>query len=298
MDAERQQSGYYQPLLFTEWTEELRPGSTGDGGTEAGGCEESQTSAALGQARALPDRLMEEVTRTQNLTEAINRVRANKGSAGVDGMPVDELLPWVRQHLQGFVGAAPCSTGAINRRRSEGCKSRSPAEECDNWAFRRWRIGWCSKRFCKCWNRFWTPPSRLRASAFVWDAGRSPLAKAKEYVAEGRTIVVDMDLEKFFDRVNHDILMARLARHISDKRLLKLIRRFVEAGMMQQGVCVERHEGAPQGGPLSPLLANLLLDDLDKELEARGHCFCRYADDCNIYVRTERGSEKNGCWRR
>src|SRR5271154_3286703 len=112
------------------------------------------------------------------------------------------------------------------------------------------------------------------------------LAKAKEYVAEGRTIVVDMDLEKFFDRVNHDILMARLARRVGDKRLLKIIRRFLEAGMMQDGVCVARHEGTPQGGPLSPLLANLLLDDLDQLLESRGHRFCRYADDCNIYVRS------------
>ena len=111
-------------------------------------------------------------------------------------------------------------------------------------------------------------------------------------MAEGRTIVVDMDLEKFFDRVNHDILMARLARRVGDKRLLKIIRRFLEAGMMQDGVCVARHEGTPQGGPLSPLLANLLLDDLDKELERRGHCFCRYADDCNIYMRSKAAGER------
>jgi retron-type reverse transcriptase len=98
--------------------------------------------------------------------------------------------------------------------------------------------------------------------------------------------VVDLDLEKFFDRVNHDILMSRVARRIGDKRLLRIIRRFLQAGMMQDGVCVARDEGTPQGGPLSPLLANLLLDDLDQELERRGHCFCRYADDCNIYVRS------------
>jgi RNA-directed DNA polymerase len=104
--------------------------------------------------------------------------------------------------------------------------------------------------------------------------------------------VVDVDLEKFFDRVNHDILMSRLARRIGDKRLLKTIRRFLQAGMMQQGVCIDRTEGTPQGGPLSPLLANLLLDDLDKELEARGHCFCRYADDCNIYVRSQAAGER------
>jgi RNA-directed DNA polymerase len=103
---------------------------------------------------------------------------------------------------------------------------------------------------------------------------------------------VDLDLEKFFDRVNHDILMARLARRIADKRLLRIVRRFLQAGLMQDGVGVERDEGTPQGGPLSPLLSNLLLDELDKELERRGHCFCRYADDCNIYVQTKAAGER------
>jgi len=118
------------------------------------------------------------------------------------------------------------------------------------------------------------------------------LRQAAKYVAEGRPIVVDLDLEKFFDRVNHDILMARLARRIADKRLLAIIRRFLEAGLMQDGVSVARDEGTPQGGPLSPLLANLLLDDLDQELERRGHAFCRYADDCNIYVRSQAAGER------
>ena len=104
--------------------------------------------------------------------------------------------------------------------------------------------------------------------------------------------MVDIDLEKFFDRVNHDILMARLARRVTDKRLLRIVRRFLEAGLLQDGVRTERHEGTPQGGPLSPLLANLLLDDLDKELERRGHRFCRYADDCNIYVQSKAAGER------
>jgi RNA-directed DNA polymerase len=113
------------------------------------------------------------------------------------------------------------------------------------------------------------------------------LEQARQYVCqEGREIVVDLDLEKFFDQVNHNILMSRVARRIGDKRLLLIIRRFLRAGLMQDGVCVARDEGTPQGGPLSPLLANLLLDDLDQELKRRGHCFCRYADDCNIYVRS------------
>jgi RNA-directed DNA polymerase len=121
-------------------------------------------------------------------------------------------------------------------------------------------------------------------SSYGFRPGRSPhraLEQAREYVAqEGREFVVDLDLEKFFDRVNHDILMSRVARRIGDKRLLLILRRFLQAGMMQDGVCVAREEGTPQGGPLSPLLANLLLDDLDQLLDSRGHRFCRYADDC------------------
>ncbi len=112
---------------------------------------------------------------------------------------------------------------------------------------------------------------------------------AQRYVQEGRRWVVDVDLEKFFDRVNHDVLMGRLAKRIADKRVLGLIRRYLEAGIMANGVVMERHEGTPQGGPLSPLLANVLLDEVDKELEKRGHAFVRYADDCNVYVRSQAG---------
>ena len=116
--------------------------------------------------------------------------------------------------------------------------------------------------------------------------------QAKKYIAEGYEWVVDIDLEKFFDRVNHDILMGRLAKRIEDKRILRLIRRYLQAGIMVHGVVQERWEGTPQGGPLSPLLSNLLLDELDKELERRGHRFCRYADDGNVYVKTKRAGER------
>lgn len=132
-------------------------------------------------------------------------------------------------------------------------------------------------------------------SSYGFRPGRSAqqaVAQARAYVAEGRRWVVDMDLEKFFDRVNHDILMSRLARRISDKRVLGLIRRYLQAGMMAGGVVSARAEGTPQGGPLSPLLSNVLLDELDKELERRGHKFCRYADDCNIYVRSKAAGER------
>ena len=136
------------------------------------------------------------------------------------------------------------------------------------------------------------------ASSYGFRPGRgahAALAQAPKYVAEGRTIVVDLDLEKFFDRVNHDILMAQLARRVADKRLWRIVRRFLEAGLMQDGVCVARYEGTPQGGPLSPLLANVLLDDVDKELERRGHGFCRYADDCAPRRRKGQVQERPGC---
>jgi RNA-directed DNA polymerase len=132
-------------------------------------------------------------------------------------------------------------------------------------------------------------------SSYGFRPGRSShqaVQRAREHVAAGKRFVVDMDLEKFFDRVNHDVLMARVRRKVGDKRVLGLIRRFLQAGLMMGGLCSQRLEGTPQGGPLSPLLSNILLDDLDKELERRGHAFCRYADDCNIYVRTRRSGER------
>jgi RNA-directed DNA polymerase len=133
------------------------------------------------------------------------------------------------------------------------------------------------------------------ASSYGFRPNRSAhqaVQQAREWVTGGRRWVVDMDLEKFFDRVNHDVLMARVARKVRDKRVLGLIRRYLQAGLMQDGLASQREEGTPQGGPLSPLLSNILLDDLDKELEKRGHAFCRYADDCNIYVRSKVAGER------
>jgi group II intron reverse transcriptase/maturase len=132
-------------------------------------------------------------------------------------------------------------------------------------------------------------------SSYGFRPGRSAhdaVRKAGEYVASGLVWVVDIDLERFFDRVNHDVLMSRLARKVDDKRVLKLVRRFLSAGAMEGGVVVRTLEGTPQGGPLSPLLSNLLLDDLDKDLERRGHRFVRYADDCNVYVRSQGAAER------
>jgi RNA-directed DNA polymerase len=286
MGVKRQQGKSDQPSLV-EWLEaELRHDTRGEGVTGTRVAEASQAPAASDPGRALTSRLMEEVCRFGNLNEAHDRVKSNKGKPGIDGMTVDELSPWVRKHMQSLVSSL--LDGSYRPSPVLGVKIPKPGG-----GERQLGIPTVVDRLVQqALLQVLTPliDPTFSESSYGFRPGRSAhqaLLKAKEYVADGRNIVVDVDLEKFFDRVNHDILMSRLARRIEDKRLLRIVRRFLEAGLMQDGVCINRDEGTPQGGPLSPLLANLLLDDLDKELENRGHSFCRYADDCNIYVRSE-----------
>ena len=235
--------------------------------------------------------LMEEVAGSANLNRAYKRVKANKGAAGVDAMSIAELLPWLRENRERLI--ASLLDGSYQPKTVRGVEIPKPGG-----GTRQLGIPTVVDRLVQQAILQVLEPTldpTFSSSSFGFRPGRSAhqaLAQAQTYVADGRETVVDIDLEKFFDRLNHDILMARLARRIGDKRLLKIVRRFLEAGMMQAGVCIERHEGTPQGGPLSPLLANLLLDDLDKELERRGHRFCRYADDCNIYVRSAAAGER------
>jgi RNA-directed DNA polymerase len=291
MGAERQQGKPYQRLLFPELAEGLRHDQLGEGGTGPERIEESQTPTASDPARALTERLLEEVCQLDNLDQAYRRVKANKGKPGVDGMTVDELPAWFAQQQQEFLAAL--RDGSYEPQPLRGVQIPKPGG-----GVRQLGIPTVVDRLVQQAILQVLAPlldPTFSNSSYGFRPGRGAhdaLAQAQKYVAEGRTIVVDMDLEKFFDRVNHDILMARLARRVADKRLLRIVRRFLEAGLMQDGVCIERHEGTPQGGPLSPLLANLLLDDLDKELERRGHCFCRYADDCNIYVQTKAAGER------
>ena len=267
------------------------PGASGDGGTEAAACEASQASTALDPARALTEHLMEEVCQRENLNRAYRRVKSNKGAPGVDGMTIQDLGAWIKRHKEELI------TSLL-----DGSYQPQPVRRVDipkpGAGVRQLGIPTVIDRLVQQGILQVLEPlldPTFSASSYGFRPGRGAhdaLAAASKYVADGRTIVVDFDLEKFFDRVNHDILMARLARHVADKRLLRIIRRFLQAGMMHEGVCIERHEGTPQGGPLSPLLANLLLDDLDKELERRGHCFCRYADDCNIYVQSKAAGKR------
>ncbi len=307
MSVERQQDGAYQGDLFDEaLMKALRHRAPGDGGTGAGACEERQALTALEQQRALTQDLMERVAASANLNHAYKRVKANKGAPGVDGMTVYDLRSWLAGNKDALV--AQRVRGGYRPRPVRGVELPKPGG-----GVRQLGIPTVVDRLVQQAILHVLQPildPTFSASSFGFRPGRGAhdaLAQAREYVAEGYGaegygaegygaegygIVVDLDLEKFFDRVNHDILMARLARRIGDKRLLKIVRRFLEAGMMSEGVCVRRYEGTPQGGPLSPLLANLLLDDLDKMLEARGHRFCRYADDCNIYVRSQAAGER------
>ena len=291
MGVERQQGRGDQLYFLWEELAPLRPGTSGKGGTRASVCEEQQASAASAQERALASNLMEEVCERANLNQAYKRVKANKGSPGVDGMTVHDLAPWLAEHKEALI--ASLLDGSHGPEPVKGVEIPKPGGGMRQLGIPTVRDRLVQQAILQVLEPLLDPT--FSESSYGFRPKRSAhqaLHRASEYVKTGRSIVVDLDLEKFFDRVNHDILMSRLARRVDDKRLLRIIRRFLETGMMCKGVCVERHEGTPQGGPLSPLLANLLLDDLDKELEKRGHAFCRYADDCNIYVQSKAAGKR------
>jgi RNA-directed DNA polymerase len=292
MSVERQQGGAYQGDLFDEaLLKALRHDAPGDGGTVAEASEERQALAALDRQRALTQGLTERVASSANLNQAYKRVKANKGAPGVDGRTVQDLRSWIADHKDTLV--ASLVRGDYRPQPVKGVEIPKPGGGVRQLGIPTVVDRLVQQAILQVLQPILDPT--FSGSSFGFRPGRSAhdaLAQAGKYVAEGHDIVVDLDLEKFFDRVNHDILMARLARRIGDKRLLRIVRRFLEAGMMCEGVCGRRFEGTPQGGPLSPLLANLLLDDLDKMLEARGHRFCRYADDVNIYVRSQAAGER------
>src|SRR6202041_422939 len=237
-------------------------------------------------------RIMEEICERANLKEALRQVRSNKGSAGVDRMTVDQLGDYLKQHWP-----------SIREQLLNGTYEPQPVRRVeipkpDGGGMRKLGIPTTLDRFIqqavmevlqRRWDRTFSEHS------YGFRPGRSAhqaVAQAQQYIAEGHGWCVDLDLEKFFDRVNHDKLMGQIAKRVGDKRLLKLIRAFLNAGVMENGLVSPSVEGTPQGGPLSPLLSNLVLDELDRELERRGHRFVRYADDCNIYVRSERAGQR------
>jgi len=246
-----------------------------------------ELSTAISRPETLTNDLMEAVVAADNMRQALKRVKANKGSAGIDGMSVKELPGYLMENW-------PC----IRQSLLNGTYQPQPVKRVElpkpDGGVRLLGIPTVMDRLIQqAVLQVLTPlyDPTFSSSSYGFRPKRSAhdaLASAREHIGSGLGWVVDLDLEKFFDRVNHDLLMGRIAKRIGDKRLLRLIRRYLEAGVLVNGVVMEREEGTPQGGPLSPLLANILLDDLDKELERRGHRFCRYADDCNIYVRSQR----------
>jgi RNA-directed DNA polymerase len=274
---------------------QVRQGLAAEGWGEALATEVKQaeppTAKPALESPASAEQLMEEVCDRENLTRAWKRVRGNKGSPGVDGMTIDDAKDYLREHwpsirLQLLKGAyQPQPVKRIEIPKPDGGIRKLGVPTVVDRLIQQALLQALQER--------WDPT--FSEHSYGFRPGRSAhqaVAQAQRYIAGGYSYVVDFDLEKFFDRVNHDSLMARVAARVSDKRVLKLIRAFLNAGVMEDGLVRPVDEGTPQGGPLSPLLSNLVLDDLDKELERRGHRFCRYADDCNIYVRSCRAGER------
>jgi RNA-directed DNA polymerase len=254
----------------------------------------TETPMAKRKAESLAgtERLMEEVCELENCKQGLQRVKANKGSPGVDGMTVEELPEYLKQH--GLTMGKQLRSGTYQPQPVRRVEIPKP----DGQGVRKLGIPTVLDRFVQqavlqVLQKRWDPTFSEHSHGFR--PGRNAqqaVHEAEQYIAGGYGWVIDLDLEKFFDRVNHDRLIAAVAKRVADKRMLKLIRAFLKAGVMEDGLVSPVDEGTPQGGPLAPLLSNLVLDELDQELERRGHRFVRYADDCNIYVGSERAGQR------
>jgi RNA-directed DNA polymerase len=265
--------------------------ATGEARSTAAQEPEARAARADIESRTAIGPSMEAIVERENLKKALAQVQRNKGSPGIDGMNFENLAPYLKDHWP-----------TIRAQLLDGSYKPQPVRRVEipkaTGGTRPLGIPTVLDRFIQQavmqvlqaeWDRTFSEHSfgfRPKRSA------HQAVARAQEYIASGHTIVVDLDLEKFFDRVNHDILMGLVAKRVTDKRILRLIRSFLTAGVLEGGLISPTEEGTPQGGPLSPLLSNLMLDILDKELEKRGHRFARYADDCNIYVRSQRAGER------
>ena len=258
--------------------------------TSSGGTESLKAKRGI-ESPTVVERLMEEVCGQDNCKRALKHVQSNKGSAGIDGVTVERLPVYLKKHWP-----------TIREQLLAGTYQPQPVKRVEipkpDGGMRQLGIPTAVDRFIQqamlqVLQPQWDPKFSEHSYGFRPNrSAHQAVSQAQQYIGEGYGTVVDIDLEKFFDRVNHDRLMARLAKRIADKRMLKLIRAYLTAGVMSQGLVSPVDEGTPQGGPLSPLLSNIVLDELDRELEQRGHRFVRYADDCNIYVRTPRAGER------
>jgi RNA-directed DNA polymerase len=281
--SDKRQKNQMLLAFVEEWRGEA-PNGLGEG-------TESLAAKRGTESPAISEQLMEEVCERENCKQALARVKANKGSAGVDGMTVQQLPEYLKQHWP-----------VIREQLLSGTYKPQPVKRVEipkpDGGIRKLGIPTVLDRLIqqavmqvlqRKWDRTFSEHS------YGFRPGRSAhqaVEQAQKYIAEGYRWVVDLDLEKFFDRVNHDRLMAKIAERVGDKRMLKLIRAFLTAGVLEDGLVNPVDEGTPQGGPLSPLLSNIVLDEFDRELEQRGLRFARYADDSNIYVRSKRAGER------
>lgn len=271
------------------------PASKARVGSEAsdGAMRGFESLEAIGETESLAatEHMLKEVLNKENLKEALNKVMENGGAAGIDGMTVDKLPAYLKENWKRIRKELMESEYAPRAvRRVEIAKVTGGVRQLGiPCAVDRFIQTALQQVFQRHWDGTFSPHS------YGFRPGKSQhqaIKQAQEYVSSGLRWVVDLDLEKFFDRVNHDVLMERIAKRVKDKRVLKLVRAFLNAGMMEDGLVKPTEEGVPQGGPLSPILSNLLLDELDKELEKRGLRFVRFADDCNTYVASKRAGER------
>jgi RNA-directed DNA polymerase len=264
---------------------------TPDGGIVTGTLDRVELLSLLERQRTLTENILERIVDYENLNRAYKQVSDNGGSSGVDDMETEALRPWLGKHINTL-------RELILTEKYEVSALRKVEIPKPNGGTRVLGIPTVKDRLIQQaihqeLVRYYEPI--FSESSYGFRPGRSAhqaIEQASKYIQEGKEWVVDIDLEKFFDKINHDRLMQRLSKGIGDKRLLRLIKAYLQAGMMEEGLTEQRIAGTPQGGPLSPLLSNIVLDEMDKELERRGHDFCRYADDCNIYVRSRKAGER------
>lgn len=269
----------------------LEPASSLTDGISKGVGSGVELFSRLEKQRTLTENILEKIVDYGNLNKAFKQVKENDGSSGIDKMEVEDLRQWLGNHLEELREALLTEKYLVSAVRKVEIQKSSGG-------LRMLGIPTVKDRFIQQaihqeLNRYYDP--YFSENSYGFRPGRSThqaIIQASNYIKEGNEWVVDIDLEKFFDKINHDRLMQRLSKGIGDKRLLRLINAFLKTGMMEGGLMEQRTSGTPQGSPLSPLLSNIVLDELDRELERRGHHFCRYADDCNIYVKSRKAGER------